>query len=64
MHSTRRASAARVHADLARLQPPPPTTPQPMSRDSGVVMSGQLLVFSGCIVFQSNVLGVIKVKTM
>lgn len=34
------------------------------SRDTGVVMQGQLFVFSGCMVFQSNVLGHIKFKTM
>jgi hypothetical protein len=43
--------------------PRQPSRPIPR-RDSGVVMQGQLLVFSGCMVFQSNVLGHIKFKTM
>ncbi|KIY94993.1 hypothetical protein MNEG_12971 [Monoraphidium neglectum] len=35
---------------------------KPGGWDTGVVMPGQLLVFSGCMVFQSNVLGNIKYK--
>jgi len=37
---------------------------KPGGWDSGVVMQGQLLVFSGCLVFQSNILGHVKFKTI